>query len=123
MFRDAMGWTSFVLLTIGSTLPAADAAGQRDEVDFNRDVRPIFSNHCYACHGPDSQQRQGEFRLDIELDAYSDRGGYRPIVRNDPAQSELYRRIASSDTDEIMPPADFGKKLSNSSATRSTTLC
>ena len=112
MFRDAIGWTILILLLIESTLPTTYSADKQDEVVFNRDIRPIFSNHCYACHGPDQQQRQAGFRLDIKLVAYSDRGGYRPIVPNDPANSELYSRITSTDQDEVMPPEDFGKKLS-----------
>jgi hypothetical protein len=109
MFLAAIRRTSLLLSIIVSAGLAASAA---DEVVFNRDIRPILSNHCYACHGPDSEQRQAEFRLDSKSDAYSDRGGYRPIVPHDPANSELYARIASDDPDEIMPPADFDKHLS-----------
>ena len=109
MFRAAIRRTSLLLSIFVSAGLATSAA---DEVVFNRDIRPILSNHCYACHGPDSEQRQAEFRLDSKSDAYSDRGGYRPIVPHDPANSELYARIASDDPDEIMPPADFDKHLS-----------
>ena len=109
MFRDAIGRTSLLLLMIGLTEQPAYAA---DEVVFNRDIRPILSNYCYVCHGPDSEQRQAEFRLDSESDAYSDREGYHPIVPHDLKNSTLYARIASNDPDEIMPPADFDKHLS-----------
>jgi len=112
MLRDAIGWTTSVLVLIASGHPVASAADTPDKISFNRDIRPILSNHCYACHGPDAQQRQADFRVDRKLDAYSDRGGYHPLVPGDPANSALYGRIATDDPDEIMPPTDFGKPLS-----------
>jgi mono/diheme cytochrome c family protein len=85
------------------------AAGQ--DVDFNRDVRPILSDHCFQCHGPDAKNRQAELRLDREEDAFAKRD--KPaIVRGKPAESELVRRITSSDPDERMPPAEANKPLS-----------
>ena len=112
MLRDAIGWTTSILVLVASGHPVASAADTPDKISFNRDIRPILSNHCYACHGPDAQQRQADFRVDRKLDAYSDRGGYHPLVPGDPANSALYGRIATDDPDEIMPPTDFGKPLS-----------
>jgi mono/diheme cytochrome c family protein len=86
----------------------ADAAAQ--DVEFNRDVRPILSNHCFACHGPDAAQRQAELRLDREDDAFAKRD--KPtIIRGKIAESELIRRITTSDADERMPPAEANKPL------------
>lgn len=81
-------------------------------VDFNRDVRPLLSNTCFHCHGPDETTREADLRLDVEDEAKADRGGYAAIVPSDLDQSELIRRITSDDADERMPPAESGKQLS-----------
>ena len=84
-------------------------------IDFNRDVRPILSNTCFLCHGPDPQNRKGvagPLRLDTEAGATADLGGYAAIVRGKPDESELVARITSGDSTEVMPPAKFGKRLS-----------
>src|SRR5947208_2332524 len=80
-------------------------------VEFNRDIRPILSDNCFACHGPDKNQRKADLRLDTEEGAFADRGGYRPLVAGKPEQSELYLRITAADERQRMPPAKFGKKL------------
>jgi hypothetical protein len=83
------------------------------EIDFNRDIRPILSNTCWACHGPDDAQREGGLRLDLPSEAHQElESGNRAIVPGDLEQSALYQRISSADPDEQMPPADFGKPLS-----------
>jgi hypothetical protein len=81
-------------------------------VEFNRDIRPILSDNCFACHGHDQNKRKADLRLDTEAGAYADRGDSRPIVPGRPDQSELYRRITSTDEKKRMPQAKFGKKLS-----------
>ena len=72
------------------------ASDATESVEFNRDIKPILSDKCYACHGPDQGQRQGGsddgFRLDIESGAKLDLGGYQAIVPNDLEESELIRR-------------------------------
>ena len=83
-----------------------------DTVEFNRDIRPILSDNCFQCHGPDSAQRKADLRLDVEDSAKRDVESVRPIVPGELDQSELYRRIATAASDERMPPADSGKKLS-----------
>jgi hypothetical protein len=81
--------------------------------DFNREIRPILSNKCFACHGPDEGKRQAGLWLD---DSKIARGELEPgaiaIVPGKPESSELVRRITSPDVDERMPPADIGKPLS-----------
>jgi hypothetical protein len=88
-------------------LPTADEAGAADALEFNRDIRPILSETCFACHGPDAAARQGELRLD---DAAAARAVLQP---GDSGQSEVVRRILATDPDERMPPADSGKKLTD----------
>ncbi|MFN9234649.1 MAG: DUF1549 domain-containing protein, partial [Planctomyces sp.] len=81
-------------------------------VDFNRDVRPILSNRCLACHGPDDGQREGGLRLDDAASATSRlESGKIAIVPGKPQDSELLLRIHSSDDDIRMPPPEFGKPL------------
>src|SRR3982750_2467178 len=81
-------------------------------VDFNRDIRPILSNKCYACHGPDDGKREAGLRLDDPKIATSKlESGSVAIVPGKCETSELIRRITSSDEDERMPPAKFGKAL------------
>lgn len=83
-----------------------------DELQFNRDVRPILSNHCFTCHGPDAATREGGLRLDQRdaATATSD-SGERAIVPGDTDASELIRRITSTDPDVRMPPVDGPKPL------------
>ena len=83
-----------------------------DTIEFNRDIRPILSDNCFQCHGPDSAQRKADLRLDVEASAKRDVEGVRPIVSGELGQSELYRRITTAASDERMPPVDSGKKLS-----------
>ena len=73
-------------------------------VRFNRDIRPILSDNCFACHGPDEDDRGGDLRLDVRDEAIADRGGYAAIVPGKPDESEILRRILSHDADEVMPP-------------------
>ena len=89
---------------------AADGTPPR-EIRFNRDVRPILSDKCWACHGPDEKTRQADLRLDTDEGAKTVRDGRAAIVSGDPAQSELVRRIRSSDPDEAMPPPKHPKQL------------
>jgi len=81
-------------------------------LQFNRDIRPILSEKCLRCHGPDKNARQADLRLDDEHSAYSDRDGSRAITPGHPEKSELIRRITSNDPEERMPPAESRLKLS-----------
>lgn len=77
-------------------------------IDFNRNVRPILSDKCVFCHGPDDKHREADLRLDQAPTA----GAKRVVVPGKPNDSELIRRITSTDPDEQMPPAKSGKTLS-----------
>ena len=81
-------------------------------VDFNRDIRPLLAGYCWECHGPDAGARKAELRLDTQLDALADRGGYRVIDPANPERSELLTRITSADADIRMPPAEAARQLS-----------
>jgi hypothetical protein len=84
-------------------------------VDYNFHIRPILSDRCFKCHGPDANQRKSNLRLDTEEGLYAalkDNPSAHVIVRNDPGSSELYNRISSSDTSVLMPPPGSNLKLS-----------
>jgi Protein of unknown function (DUF1553)/Protein of unknown function (DUF1549)/Planctomycete cytochrome C len=103
------------LLMLGC-LPLAQAqAGQEPEhIDFQREVRPILSDRCFSCHGPDEAAREADLRLDHRAGALADLGGYAAIAPGDLDESELIYRITAHDVDERMPPADSGLSLSES---------
>ena len=101
---------SLLVLLITARGGAPLHAAEPSAVEFNRDIRPILSENCFQCHGPDAKARQGELRLDREEDAFAKRD--KPaIVRGQPAESELVRRITTLDAAEHMPPAESGKTL------------
>ena len=85
----------------------------RPTIDFNRQIQPILSENCFACHGPDAGQRKAKLRLDLKEGALEKRkDGAAAVVPGKSAESELFRRITAADTQEHMPPAKTGKKLS-----------
>jgi hypothetical protein len=97
------------LATILLLLPLAGRSG--DVVSFNAEVRPILSDHCFSCHGADPGSRKAGLRLDTFEGAAAQNEGMRAIVPGDPAKSELWNRITSGDEDEIMPPPESHKAL------------
>ncbi|HVA50578.1 MAG TPA: PSD1 and planctomycete cytochrome C domain-containing protein, partial [Pirellulales bacterium] len=81
--------------------------------DFQRDVEPIFAEHCAQCHGVDAAERKSGLRLDVRESALKGgESGTPAVVPGQPGQSELVRRITSTDADEVMPPPDHNKALS-----------
>lgn len=98
---------------IGSGLVLADegkAEPLPDVIEFNRDIRPILSDNCYFCHGPDKNKREADLRLDTEAGLHGTGAGG-PVVAGKPADSELFKRITSSDPELHMPPEKSGKSL------------
>jgi hypothetical protein len=84
------------------------------EIDFNRDIRPILSNACFKCHGPDEQLREAGLRLDDRAAAIGELdSGMVAIVPGKPDESELLARIMSDDPDVMMPPPSANKTLSD----------
>ena len=105
-----------VSLVAFSGLLSADLVAA-DTIDFNRDIRPLLSDRCFACHGPDEEDRQAGLRLDeaaaatAELDS-----GLRAIVPGQAAASEMLARITSADPDVVMPPPEVGKPITPAEA-------
>ncbi|HLF94557.1 MAG TPA: DUF1549 domain-containing protein, partial [Planctomycetota bacterium] len=107
--------SAFLLLALPALLAPAEArqTALPEKVEFNRDIRPILSENCAKCHGPDPKTRQGDVRLDTREGAFKEiEKGKAAVVAGKPGQSELWKRITSADRDEKMPPAKSGKKLS-----------
>lgn len=86
-----------------------------EHIDYNFHVKPILSDRCFACHGPDAQKREADLRLDIEEAAYAalKEGKGHAIVPNKPGSSQLVHRILSSDADLQMPPPESNLTLSD----------
>ena len=90
------------------------AVCQGRDIDFNRDVRPILSNNCLLCHGPDEEGLQAGLRLDVRDRAVAELdSGTVAIVPGNPQASELITRITTDDEDIRMPPPEHGAKLSD----------
>jgi hypothetical protein len=99
-----------VFFSLAFTIPVH--AAEVGTLSFNRDIRPILSDNCFHCHGPDPEKRKGKLRLDTERDAKSALSGHHAIDPAQPDRSTLLERIASTDPDEQMPPPDSGRRLS-----------
>src|SRR2546426_5623086 len=78
---------------------------------FDREIRPILSDTCFSCHGPDEKARLSGLRLDTKEGAFADRGGHQVIVPGNSAGSKLYQKISSQDPAVRMPPAWSGRSL------------
>jgi hypothetical protein len=104
-----------ILASLSLSLPGRPVSAVEDsEVTFNRDIRPIFSDTCFRCHGPDKNARKAGLRLDIREEATKKRpSGVIPIVPGHPESSEIIRRINATNEAEIMPPAMAHKTLSD----------
>jgi len=95
---------SAVLLLATAVCSAVQA---QDSIQYNRDIRPILNDACFACHGPDSASRKGELRLDLR-DAAVEKGAIAPGHAD---ESEMIRRLLSDDPEEVMPPPELKKTL------------
>ena len=99
-----------ILLLSGLLAESAPAA---EKVSFARDVRPLLSNTCFKCHGPDENKRQAELRLDTEEGILGEAdSGETIVVPGKPKQSEIWRRLTHPDLEQRMPPVQAGKPLS-----------
>lgn len=101
-------WSVIVLLQAIACGSAQCGPAPGQPISYNRDIRPILSDNCFFCHGPDAKKRKGKLRLDVREVAISREA----IVPGKPQESELVRRIFASNPDDLMPPPESNKKLS-----------
>ncbi|MBT7923920.1 MAG: DUF1553 domain-containing protein [Opitutae bacterium] len=114
--KDTLILRAFVLVVLangGFYYASAEDLSRGEALQFNQDVRPILSDHCYACHGPDAHSRKAKLRLDKRESALGTNEVGAAIVPGKPELSELVFRIESDDEDEFMPPPKFRKSLSS----------
>ena len=109
VWRTACGSCAFAIVGLLALTAAAKAA---DPVKFNRDIRPIMSDTCFRCHGPDKRARQAGMRLDIREEALKPTAtGTVPIVPGDPEKSGIIARIFATNRAKLMPPVYAHKEL------------
>ena len=99
------------LLAIGTAYVSPTNCWSQEKLSFNRDVRPILSQACFRCHGFDAKTREADLRLDTAEGAFTTRDGSAPIAPGKLDQSEVWKRITSSDPDVVMPPPSANKQL------------
>ena len=111
--RAKIGGSIFVCLLALLPVLSLPAASLTAGVDFNYHIKPLLSDRCFACHGPDEKARKGKLRLDTKEGAFKalDDGMF-VIKAGDPVHSEIVRRITSTDPDEVMPPPTSNLELS-----------
>ena len=103
MIRSRYTLATFAILAVTGSLAA-------DEIDFARDIRPILSDNCYHCHGPDEKTREADLRLDTREGLFRWQDDAAIVVPHDIEASELIRRVTSHDADR-MPPVDSQRRL------------
>ena len=97
------------LLFAGGAWPSAVAA---DAIRFNRDIRPILSDKCFSCHGPDANHRKADLRLDTREGLFGGEGEDRIVEPGMPGESLLFQRITAHDKDDLMPPPESKLEMS-----------
>ena len=109
-FSNKLIWFIILLLSIthqGSQLNA-------EEINFSKQILPLLSNNCFECHGPDKAERKAGLRLDTHEGAKMElKSGFSALVPGESSESEMYMRIISDDPEEVMPPPEFGKNLTD----------
>jgi Protein of unknown function (DUF1549)/Planctomycete cytochrome C len=110
---NRFGILGLLALALGNAAPASAATSIAGPIDFNRDIKPILSDACFACHGPDEKERKASLRLDVRDGVFRPaKSGAIPVVPKDLHKSELIRRLTTTDEDDRMPPAKATKQLS-----------
>ncbi len=106
-FRNQFPFICLLLITVVLTQGFVRRAHGEDSLEYNRDIRPILAENCFACHGADSAARKADLRMD-QRDAAIDSGA---IVPGQPDESEMLSRVLTDDPDLLMPPPETKKKL------------
>jgi len=96
--------TLSLLAALFLAAPRPSPADPEDPLRFNRDIRPLIANACFQCHGPDPGGRKAKLRLDREEGFFGAREGGPTVIKGKPEQSPLYKRITTTDPDDVMPP-------------------
>src|SRR4051812_5626748 len=104
MMRRTVWWEMWKVALGLLGLAVAEDAGAGPVVDFNRDIRPILSENCYQCHGPDANKRKADLRLDTREGLFRSRDGVKNLVARKPDQSDIFDRISAEDDEIRMPP-------------------
>lgn len=100
-------------LTLSVMVASVVSQASEEVVSYNRDIRPLLSDRCFACHGPDEAKREGELRLDAsdgDLGPFHPRDDHQVLTPGDPDSSELWKRLTTDDPSLQMPPPDSGKR-------------
>src|SRR5687767_15851872 len=113
MSKQTTSWVCGLLLLAAPVgFAASKSAPGKSRIDFNRDIRTILSDNCFACHGPDDKARKAKLRFDVKDEAFQPaKSGDLAIVPGDLKKSQLVARITAKDEDDLMPPPKSGKKL------------
>ena len=106
------GLLAILPITLSAQEASHSTVALPDVVEFNRDIRPILSDNCFFCHGPDKNKREADLRLDTIEGLHGSDGKPGALVPGKPDDSELFQRIVSLDEDQKMPPTESGKSLS-----------
>lgn len=102
--KKSHGFTMAVAALFWFASPAA--RGAEGVLQFNRDIRPILSDHCFQCHGPDAKKRKADLRLDTRAGLFEEREGIHAVRPGQPPASELIRRVTAADPADLMPPPE-----------------
>jgi hypothetical protein len=96
-----------VVAALGIAEEKATLSAMTSRVDFTRQIRPLLSDRCFRCHGPDASRRKAKLRLDVREGAFKKlEAGWAVVKPGDPSKSELVRRITTDDTEDMMPPPE-----------------
>ena len=95
------------VLLLPALIPTGIAAQSPEKISYNRDIRSVLSDKCFFCHGPDQNKRKGKLRLDVREEAIKKEA----FVPGKPSDSELIKRIFTTDPDDLMPPPESHKTL------------
>jgi hypothetical protein len=101
----------FLISTFGLLLSTMSVQAQSTKIRFDRDIKPILSDRCFHCHGPDQEHREADLRLDLKEAAFADRDGNFALIPGSLENSAIWERISSHDEFVKMPPLESNKKL------------